>query len=149
MVNFASIAEHVEQAAASALRHVHPAEPLAKVADEAAAEVAKKPSLVKKAAIGAAAIGGVGVLSTGVLGRSCEKIMGANHCDIVKMPEDAIHRLLGLPMLLAEGVVYVAAGAFVIGSTLLAHNVVGNGWLTAGTFTVASFVAVGIVNRED
>lgn len=139
----------VTQPASKALRPVSKAPALSKPSSEAVEEIAKKPTLAKKVAIGGAAIGGIALLSTGMLGSGCETLMGANNCGFITAPEEAISSLTGLPGHLAEGVVFVAAGAFVIGTTLLAHNMVGNGWLTAGTFTAATFVAVGVVNRED
>ena len=138
------------QPASKALQPVKAAPQLSKPAGEAVQEIAKKPmSLPTKVAIGAGALGGVALLSSGALGGGCEKLMGTNNCQFITAPEKAISSLTGLPAQLAEGVVFVAAGAFVIGTTLLAHNMVGNGWLTAGTFTASTFVAVGIVNRED
>jgi hypothetical protein len=145
-------AAKVAQPAAKSLQGVKSAQPLAKVSDDASKEVAKKTSVPTKVAIGAGVLGGVALLSSGAsgaIGGGCEKLMGVNNCQFVTAPEQAISRLTGLPAQLAEGVVFVAAGAFVIGTTLLAHNMVGNGWLTAGTFTTSTLIAVGIVNRED
>ena len=100
-------------------------------------------------AIGAGVLGGVAVLSTGALGSGCEKLMGQNNCAFITAPEKALSKLTGLPAQMAECVVFAAAGAFVIGATLLAHRVANNGWVTAGVFTATTFVAIGIVNRED
>lgn len=136
------------QPASKGLQTVAPVTPLAKVSDDAATEAAKKPTLVKKVAIGTGVLGGVALLLSGVLGSGCEKLMGANNCAFVTA-QQALNKLTRLPAQLAEGVVFVAAGAFVIGTTMLAHNLAGNGWLTAGTFTVSTFVTIGIVNRED
>lgn len=137
------------QPAPKPLQKVPTPAPISKTADDAAKEVKKPPVLPKKVVIGAGVLGGAALLSTGALGSGCESLMGANNCQFITAPEQAVSRLTGLSGQLAEGVVFVAAGAFVIGTTLLAHNMVGNGWLTAGTFTVSTFIAVGIVNRED
>ena len=138
------------QPAPKPLQRVPTPAPISKTTDEAAQEVAKKPPLLpKKVVIGGGVLGGLALLSTGTLGGGCESLMGANNCQFITAPEQAVSRLTGLSGQLAEGVVFVAAGAFVFGTTLLAHNMVGNGWLTAGTFSVSTLIAVGIVNRED
>lgn len=152
LLNKAPVAAKVAQPASRGLQAVKPAAPLskAKVSDDAAREIAKKPmSVPKKVAIGTGAIGGIALLSSGALGSGCESLMGAKSCQFITAPEKALSTLTGLPMQLAEGIVFLGAGAFVIGTTYLAHTMVGNGYLTAGTFTAATFIAVGVVNRED
>jgi hypothetical protein len=144
----APAAAKVAQPASKGLQTVKASQPLARVSDDAAREIARRPLVPKKVAIGAGAIAGVAVLSTGALGSGCETLMGANNCQFITAPEKVVSSLTGLPAQMAEGVVFVAAGAFVIGSTYLA-SMAGNGWLTAGTFAASTFVAIGIVNRED
>jgi hypothetical protein len=160
MVNFAGFgalfgkaaaptAGKLAQPASKGLQAAPKSTVLAKPSNEAIQQVVKTPALAKKVAIGATALGGIALLSSGALGSGCETLMGANNCQFITSPEAAVSRLTGLPAQLAEGVVFLTAGAFVIGTTYLAHSVVGNGWLTAGTFTASSFIAIGIVNSED
>jgi hypothetical protein len=146
-----SLARRVPQAASRGLARVPKSEVLAKASGEAVEEAAKTQGMpfLKKVAIGAGAIGGVAVLGTGALGRNCERLMGAENCKFITAPEEAVRTLTGLPAQLAEGVVFVTAGLFVIGTTLLTHNIVGNEWLTATAFVTSTFVAVGVVNHED
>lgn len=158
MVNFGALfraAEGAEVAAArSASRVAQPAsrgllnaERLETLASTASTKPAM--SFAKKAALGTAVVGGTAMLSTGVLGRNCEKVMGADVCGPLISAEGLATRITNLPGQLAEGLIFVTAGAFVVGATLLAHEVVRNGWFTATVFTSSALVAVGIVNRED
>lgn len=145
MLIFAKIA----QSASKGLASVKAGVPLSK-----AAAVLKNPT-AKKVAIGTAVIGGgaVVVSSSGATIPGGPKPPGASGLfgldTFISSPKAAVGKLTGLAGQLAEGVVFIAAGVFVVGSTLLAHNMVGNGWLTATVGTTSTFVAVGIGNRED
>lgn len=135
-----------------ALQPVKPPDKISKPSNEAITEIAKKPLVPKKVAIGAGVLGSVAVLSSGALGDGCEMLMGANNCQFITAPEAAMGRLTGLPAQLAEVAVYLACGAFVAGTTYLAWQVVDApriGWTTLGTATVSTFIAFGVANSED
>lgn len=163
MVSFSSFLKlpvrQPPQPPAKALGKVQPAQAISRPSGEAVTEIAKKPlSLPTKVAIGGGVLGScceklVAVLWSGALGSCCEKLVGANNCQFITAPEAAISKLTGLPAQLAEGVVYVVAAAFVAGTTYVAYQMVDAprlpGLATMGTFTVSTFIAMGIVNRED
>lgn len=132
----------------------------AEEAAERASKAGKKPpkpklkpskisSVAKKAAAATAAAATVGVLGSGVLGKECEKLMGAKNCGFIEGPEKLVHEILGLPGQIAEGLIFVTAFTFVVGTTYIAHSIVGNTWVTVGTFGASTLVAVGVVNRND